>query len=161
MAIKENWIYALETLFTAKKYTRDMIWDFCSILSMNIMSFQDEVDEFEKNRAEEYLREIVAYSKKPQSRYRMYIVCGIQYVAFAWTEIQAEVLQEVRQAIEYEFGMCEMMNITGLDPNLISTLYLFEGDDIVLMEHMYPTHLAWLLQSLSKYNLVKRTLQNG
>lgn len=161
MAIKEDWNYALETLFPAKKYTRDMIWDFCSILSMNLITFQDEVDEFEKYRAEEYLRKIVAYSKKPQSKYRMYIVCGIQYVAFAWVEIQAEVLQEVRKTIEHEFGMCDVMNTTDVDPNLISTLYLFEGDNVVLVEHMYPAHLTWLLQALSKYNLVKRTLQNG
>ncbi len=161
MTKKENWIYALENLFPAKKYTRDMIWDFCEILSMNLMIFQEELDDFEKRRAEEYLREIVAYSKKPQSKYRMYIVCGIQFVSFAWTEIQSETLQEVRQAIEYEFGMCDKMDIKGVEPNSISTLYLFEGNDVVLMEHMDPAHLTWLLQSLSKYNLVKRTLRNG
>ena len=161
MAKKENWIYALEHMFPSKKYTRDMIWDFCNILSINLMTFQDEVDEFEKNRAEEYLREIVAYSKKPQSRYRMYIVCGIQFIAFAWTEIPFEALQEVRQSIEYEFGMCDKIGTKGIDPNSISTLYLFEGDDVVLMEHMDPAHLTWLLQSLSKYNLAKRTLRNG
>lgn len=161
MAKKEDWVYALEYLFPAKKYTRDMIWDFCTILSTNLMIFQDDADDLEKCKAEEYLREIVAYSKKPQSRYRMYIVCGIQFIAFAWTEIQSETFQEVRQAMEHEFGMCDMLDIKGVDPNSISTLYLFEGNNVILMEHMNPAHLTWLLQSLSKYNLAKRTLKSG
>lgn len=153
--MKEEWKLILEDMFPAKLYERDMVWDMCAILSNKLMFFHRNIDEFESARAEDYLRNLVPYSKKPTSEYRMYIVSGIQFISFAWINISSENFERVLNVMKNEFKLCEIMPSESLEPNLVSTIYLFKGEEIVFSEDIYPSHLAWLTQGLSKFNLIK------
>ncbi len=154
MKEQEKWIELLEKQFYAKSYHRDMVWDFCNILSTKLLTFQNNVDDFEKNRAKEALRPLIPYSKAPTARYRMYIVSGVQFFSFAWVGMKYEDFERINKLLKQELGLCERMPSESLEPNLVSTVYLLNDKDFVIAEDIYPSHLAWLLISLSKNNLI-------
>ena len=156
--MKEEWVYFLKSEFDSKKYERDMVWDFCEILSHRLSFFIKNIDEYEQSRAENSLKNLLPFSKKPVTKYRMYIFSGIQFVSFAWIDIDSEIFSKVYTALKSEFELCNMMPAQLLDPNLVSTVYLLDGEDTALIEHIYPSHLTWLLQSLSKFNLIKHKI---
>lgn len=152
--MKEKWELILEKMFPAKRYERDMIWDMCTILT-DRLTFFNNIDEFECDRAKDYLKSIVSYSKKPVNKYRMYIVSGIQFVSFAWLNIDSEVFERLFNTMKYEFIVYDEMPSKSLDPNLVSTVYLFKGEEMIFSEDVYPSHLAWLMLGLFKFNLIK------
>ncbi len=151
--MKEKWELILERMFPAKRYERDMIWDMCTILS-DRLTFFNNIDEFECDRAKDYLKSIVSYSKKPVNKYRMYIVSGIQFVSFAWLNINPEAFEQLFNTMKCEFALCDEMPSNSLDPNLVSTVYLLKGEEIIFSEDIYPSHLTWLALGLSKFNLI-------
>lgn len=156
--MQEEWVYFLKNEFDSKKYERDMVWDYCNILSHRLSFFSKNIDEYEQNRAENSLKNLLPFSNEPVAKYRMYIFAGIQFVSFAWIDIDADILSKVYSALKSEFELCDVMPAQLLDPNLVSTVYLLDGKDIILIEHIYPSHLTWLLQSLSKFNLIKQRM---
>ncbi len=152
--MKEEWELILEKMFPAKRYERDMIWDMCTIIC-DRLAFFNNIDDFERDRAKDYLKSIVSYSKRPTNEYRMYIVSGIQFVSFAWLNINSEIFEQLFKAMKYEFILYDEMPSKSLDPNLVSTVYLFKDEKIIFSEDIYPSHLAWLTLGLSKFNLIK------
>lgn len=154
----EDYICALNQVLSAKRFHRDMVWDLCSMISERLMYFGNEVDPFERSRADETIRELISYSKAPMSKFRMYIISGVQFVSFACCDFNAETINKVYNTLKSEFELCDIMPSKTLDPNLVSTIYIFDEKDIILKEDIYPDHLAWLMQGLAKYNVVKQKI---
>ena len=149
----DKWIELLKLQFNAKQYHIDMVRDFCEIVVRNLTLFDN--DEFETEIAKEDVRLLAGYCKLPLHRYRIYLVSGIRFFSAAWLTNSTDDFAKFRKSVENEFSSCELMQIEGLDPNLVTTLFIFENDKITLAEHMYPSHLAWLLEKLSKVNLIR------
>lgn len=152
----DNYINALSNAFLSKEYSRDMVWDLCLMISERLMFFGDKVDDFERNRAENTINELVHYSEAPISKFRMYIISGIQFVSFACYDFSADTIGKVFNTLKSEFELCDIMPSKTLDPNLVSTIYIFEEKKIIFKEDIYPAHLAWIMQGLAKYNVIKQ-----
>ena len=86
-----------------------MVWDFCKIISNRLCFFNQRIDEYEQNRAENSLKNLLPFSKKPVTKYRMYIFTGIQFVSFAWINIDADILNKVYKALKSEFELCDII----------------------------------------------------
>ncbi len=80
---------------------------------------------------------------------------GIQFVSFAWLNIDSEAFERLFETIKYELIVYDEMPSKSLDPNLVSTVYLFKGEEMIFSEDVYPSHLAWLMIALTKFNLIK------
>lgn len=152
--INDGWKTILNSQFHCSEYHIDMVRDFCEIVCTNLALFQEKRDEFETDRANKAIRSLTAYSKPPVHRYRVYLVSGLQSFSCAWITDSNKEFSKFMAAVQNEFSQCEIMPINNLDPNLVSTMFIFENTDIICAEHIYPYHLAWLLEKLSKVNLI-------
>lgn len=151
----DRWLDLIKLQFHAKEYYFDMVRDFCDIVAANLVLFGDDKDEFETERAKKAIKLMADCNVAPTHHYRIYLVSGIQFFSAAWVTDSTQDYNSFIKAVENEFSLCERMQTKGLDPNLVTTLYVFEKEKIVLAEHMYPSHLAWLLEKLSKVNLIR------
>ena len=151
--MNNEWIDVLSALFSAKKYDRDMLYDSFMMITHQMNALK--ADDFDRDRARKYIDAFKIHIRKPEHRYRMYIITGILFVSFAWIDIESDLFDKVNSVIKNEFSGCAIMPAKKLDPDLVSTLYVFDGEQILYTENIYPAHLAWLLTALSKYNVIK------
>ena len=52
-----------------------------------------------------------------------------------------------------EFSLCDEFPIKSIEPNAVSTLYIFKNRELILYEHMFPSHLALITNGLSSKNI--------
>ena len=149
----KDWRSLLSQNFEAKEYSIDMVRDYTEIICRRLSSFNN-IDKIEKLRAEKTVKEMASCCKAPVNKNRMYIVSGIQFMSFAWTNIHDNSIKLLKAKLKSELCVCEVMPIDKIEPNLISSIYIFEDDQIVLCEHIYPYHLAITLDSLRDHNLI-------
>ena len=154
--MNNEWIDVLSELFSAKKYDRDMLYDSFTMITSQMNALK--ADDFDRDRAKKYIDAFRIHIRKPEHRYRMYIISGILFVSFAWIDIEPDLFDKVNAVMKNEFSGREIMPAKKLDPDLVSTIYVFDGEKIVYAENIYPAHLAWLLLALSKYNVIKHKI---
>lgn len=152
--INDGWKTILNSQFHCSEYHIDMVRDFCDIVCNNLLLFGDAAETIEINKARNALNRLLPYIKAPVHCYRVYLVSGLQFFSAAWITNSNKEFSKFMTAIQNEFSQCKIMPISDLDPNLVSTMFVFDKTEIVCAEHLYPSHLAWLLEKLSKVNLI-------
>jgi len=153
-----------EKLFPATKHSYDILVDLFEIIVGRLSLFEENIDQFEKNRAEEYLSEmkkVILFSLKPECEYlyRLYIISGIQFVSLCCVDLSEKNINRIIGDLEMEFSLCDEFPIDSLEPNAVSTLYIFKNREIILYEHMFPSHLAFIINELTSKNIVNYNLK--
>lgn len=151
----ENWEFHLQSIFSAEKYSIDMVRDYGEILCLRFTLFSNKIDDFEYSRAKAHLSELIPYCKAPQNQYRVYVVSGLEQFSLAWITDSYGKVNDFINKIKQDIQWSELLPIEKLEPNLVSSLYIFQDDKIILCEHLYPYQLAWILDMLYDENLIK------
>lgn len=153
-----------EKLFPATKHSYDILVDLFEIIARRLSLFEKNIDETEKNRAEEYLSEmkgiiISSFKSDCEYLYRLYIISGVQFVSLCCVDLSERNINKIISDLEIEFFLCDEFPIDSLEPNAVSTLYIFKNREIILYEHMFPSHLAFIISELSSKNIVDYNLK--
>lgn len=162
MTEKQKLKYMTDRLFPSKVYSYDILYDLNWIIKERLELFKHSIDEFEKERAEDYLQELIEFTSKPKFEYeylnRVYIISGIQFVGMACVGLSDAAITNIKTDVFAEVFMCDSLPIMNTDPNLISTIYIFQKNNVHCW-HIYPSDAMWILQSLSSKNIVNYRLK--
>ena len=153
-----------EKLFPATKHSYDILVDLFEIIVRRLSLFKKNIDETEKIRAEEYLSEmkyVILSSAKSSCEhlYRLYIISGVQYVSLCCIDLSGKTINKIVSDLKMEFSLCDEFPIDSLEPNAVSTLYIFKSREIIWYEHMFPSHLALIISELASKNIVDYNLK--
>lgn len=157
MTEKQKLIYMIEKLFSSKIYSLDILYDLELLINVRLKLFQDTIEEIEKLRAEEYLKEIAKFTKKRricEFANRIYIISGVQAVSFAAVQLSDRAIKNIIFDLSKELLLCDSLPIETTEPNLVSTIYMFHGENVVFLKHIYPACTALVLQVLSSKNIL-------
>ena len=155
--------YMIEKLFPSKVYTLDILYDLKLMISIRLKQFQHNVDEFEKCRAEEYLKEMSEFVKSPRKYEfpnRLYVISGVQFVGVACLDLSDKAIQNIIYDLQKELYDCEPFPVNRTEVNLINTVYIFHESTPVFWRHIDPAYAALISQTLSTKNIVNFGLKN-
>lgn len=161
MQMSENEIVKsiLEGHLYAKRYYWDMLNDLNDIVNSRKFIYESKFDNYDRIDLLEFQNKIIPSIKKPTHKYRMYIVCGIRYVSLAYIDIPDDIFEKIFSGTKDELSKYSPMPVHDLDIHLISTVYIFKYKKIIYSENIYPSHMAWLLNSLKEENLIDDSLK--
>ena len=151
----DGWEIILNSQFHCKEFHIDMVRDFCDIVCNNLLLFGDTVETIEIDKARNTINKLLPYIKAPVHRFRVYLVSGINFFSAAWITDSYEKFSKFIKPVKSEISEYEVISVENVDPNLISTLFVYNGNKLLCAEHIYPSHLAWLLEKLSDVNLIR------
>ena len=154
-----------EKLFPSTKHSYDILVDLFEIIVRRLSLFEKNIDETERIRAEEYLSEmksVILSSLKPSCEYlyRLYIISGVQFVSLCCIDLSEKDINKIVSDLKMEFSLCDEFPVDSLEPNAVSTLYIFKNRELILYEHMFPSHLALITNVLSSKNIVDYSYLN-
>lgn len=145
--------YILPKLFSAKSYHQDMAHDMKEIIMSNMGKYGDRADPVEMRRAADYLKDLLPIIERVTSENRIYVVNGIQNVTLCCVDLSEMQLKKLctyfNSVIDRESPQTE-----GIDINLISTLFVFQNDELSCQFDIYPSEHGMLLNALIKQNVI-------
>ena len=143
----------------AKRYYWDMLNDLNVIVNSRKFLYESKFDNYTKIDLSSFQNRIIPSIKKAAHKYRMYIICGVRYVSLAYIDISEDIFEKILSDIKEELSQYDPMPTHDLDIHLISTVYIFKHQKIIYSENIYPSHMAWLLNSLKEENLIDDSLK--
>ena len=149
----------LNEYFYAKRYYWDMLSDLNAITDSRKFMYESKFDNYTTIDLGAFKENIIPSIKDPTHKYRMYIICGVCYVALACIDIPEDIFEKIFSDIKEELCQYDPMPTKELDVHLISTLYVFKYKKIVYSENIYPSHMAWILNALKDENLIDDSLK--
>ncbi len=154
----------IKSLFPSKIYSYDILYDLQNIICQRLMLFKNSIDGFEKSRAEDYLEDIKSVlpkhaNKSTEYLYRLYIISGVQFVSLCCFELSEKTIKNIISDLEIEFSLCDEFPVYSLEPNAVSTLYIFKNKELIFYENMYPSHISFIINELSSKNIVNYDLR--
>lgn len=157
MSEKQDLICMIEKLFSSKIYSLDILYDLELLINVRLKLFQDTIEEFERLRAEDYLKEIAEFTKKRRTyefSNRIYIISGVQTVNFAAVHLSDKAMSNIISDLSKELLFCDSLPIETTASNLVSTIYMFHEKNMIFLKHIYPAYAALVLQVLSSKNIL-------
>ena len=155
---KQEMAYVIEGLFPSKVYCPDVIYDMGQIISSRLLSFRQNIDDFEKERAEEHLKEITEFIKDKPKRYefsnRLYVISGVQCVNIACVSLSDKAIENIVKDMSSELMLHYAFPLKGTNPNFVSTLYIFQKDHLTYFAHVFPSHSSLVLTTLGSKSIV-------
>ena len=146
--------HILSDFICAKRYFSDMIYDLIKIIKYRTEIFNDKLTEFHKLCSDYALNKLSDFETKPKHKYRLYIICGLRYVALSYIDIPEEFIEKILYGVDRELSEYDESEIKSLPLDFISTIYIFKNSKIIYSCHIGPDHLAWLLNVFKYENLI-------
>lgn len=150
-------INQLKTLFHAKKYSTDMAYDMAAMISKRLIQLRANADAFEFNRAEEHLRELIPYYIQPTAANRLYIITGLECMSLACISLSDYTIEGIIKDLKVDILSSDPFPLQEVEPNFVSTLYIFRGSKIEFEYNCYPADLACLVKCLNSENVIQYT----
>lgn len=155
---KQELKYMTERFFPSKIYSYDILCDLDRIIKLRLELFKTNIDEFEEYRAKNYLHELVKFTDKFNGEYefrnRLYLISGVQFVALACVELSDAAIKNISTDVWADLVMSDSLKIEDLETNMLTSIYIFQANDIIFCQHLYPSMVALILQTLSSKNIV-------
>lgn len=159
---KQELKYMTERLFPSKIYSYDILFDLYRIIKLRLELFKTNIDEFEEYRAKNYLHELVKFICKFEGyefKNRLYLISGVQFVALACVELSDTAIDNISTDVLTDLAMSDSLKTEDLEPNMLTSIYIFQENDIIFYQHLYPSMVALILQTLSSKNIVDYKLK--
>ncbi|HNX63659.1 MAG TPA: hypothetical protein PKI60_00530 [Oscillospiraceae bacterium] len=144
---------ALKELFSAKQYVPEMVSDMSAIIAKQIVKMKSKADEFEIERASQHLEKIMRFDVKTAITYRLYIVVGIEAVVLICLDLSQLEINNIINT--QQLNSVDYPPLAKVEPNLISSLYIFKNEELIYDSELYPFELAPLMHCLSQKNIIK------
>ena len=150
-------------LFPSTTNSYDILYDLYNIISERLLLFKNNIDETEKWRAEYYLNDIretifLPRKRKIEYKYRLYIISGVQFVSLVCLELNSESIEKIIHNLKIEFLLYDKIPIESIDPNAVSTIYIFKENEVIYCDDFFPAHLVWISQMLQSKNILAYNL---
>lgn len=138
----------------ANRYYSDMIFDLIKIIKNRTQLFKDKFSEYHKSCVDYALNKLSGLETRPKHKYRLYIICGLRYMALAYIDIPEEFIENILYGIDRELSEYDESDVKNLPLDFISTVYVFKNSKIIYSCHIGPDHLAWLTNIFKYENLI-------
>lgn len=143
---------------TAKRYYLDMIRDLSELVKLRKELFKVQMTKTVQFDLDVFINKLSFYDKKPKNKNRIYVISSYRYIDLIAIDLPDEFAENILFGIKNELDQYDELNINFVKPELVSTIYIYRYSKIIYSQHIYPEHLAWILNSLKNENLIDDSL---
>lgn len=144
----------LSNFFCAKRYYFDMIYDLLKVINIRKELFQARLTTEQLVDIKLVTNHLSGLQRKPKHKYRLYVVCGIRYIALCYIDIPEEFAENITNGLKQELHKYNESEVLELHPDFVNTIYMFCNSKIVYSCHIGSDHLAWIMNVLKYENLI-------
>lgn len=151
---KSQIIETLKSIVPLTRYTEDIAYDLKQIYSDRIYHYGKNADEFELYRIKQHYDKLKDFQIMPTDSIRIYVITGMECIMALCLDISEKAKNEIVECLRDELKQSDRFPSYDVDPNFISTIYVFENDKATYSSDFYPYMMGFLVHALRKKNRI-------
>lgn len=146
---------AVTSLVRVSRYSDDIAHDLKFIYSDRIHHYGKNADEFELYRIKKHYELLSQFSIVPENKNRIYVVTGMECIMAICLDISDTSKDKIIDSLKLETKLSDPFPSYTVEPNFITTLYVFTDDKAVYSVDLFPYWIGVLVQSFRKKNIIR------